>query len=369
MNGQKITFFLPGKKKYPVGGYKVVYEYANKFAMNNYSVNIIYTHTRIPKMHENIFFTIKRMLGFFYRFMCNDYKTKWFNLEKEVKEIFIPRFEDKYLKKYKDSFFVATAVSTAYELTEAKVIPGNHKYYLIQDFEMWRGKSKEYVLNSYKLPLKKIVISSWLEKQVISVGEKCTLIPNGFDFDYFKLINPIESRKPSVVAMLYHEDNRKRCSDSFNALWIVKQQISDLRVLIFGTSERPADLPSWYKYFQCPDKKTHNEIYNNAAIFVAASEQEGFALPPAESMICGCALCCTDIGGFHAYAKHNETALLSPVYDVYALATNILQLIRNDDLRIQMARNGNEYIKQFTWDNAFYTFKNLISSKKEISQL
>ena len=81
------------------------------------------------------------------------------------------------------------------------------------------------------------------------------------------------------------------------------------------------------------------------------------ALPPAEAMQCGCALVCTDIGGFALYAKDNETALINKVYDVEQMANNIESLIRDDDLRQKIAKTGNEFIKTFTWEKAYVSFK------------
>lgn len=182
------------------------------------------------------------------------------------------------------------------------------------------------------------------------------------DFDYFRMMNPIERRSAYEICMLYHDDDRKRCADSIAALKIVKEKIPELHVNIFGTPKRPDDLPDWFSYFQLPDKDTHNRIYNDSAIFVAASKAEGMALPPAEAMICGAALCCTDIDGFALYAIDGETALASAVYDVAALAKNIEKLICDNDLRIKIAKHGNEFIKQFTWEKAVEKFETVLKS-------
>ena len=103
---------------------------------------------------------------------------------------------------------------------------------------------------------------------------------------------------------------------------------------------------------------------NNAAIFVAASNKEGWALPPAESMQCGCALVCTDIGGFADYAKNGETALTSPVYDVQALADNILALIKDNGKRVKIAKAGNEYIQRFTMENSYRLMHDFVNRAK-----
>ena len=182
---------------------------------------------------------------------------------------------------------------------------------------------------------------------------------NGFDFNYFRLTNPIDSRSPYEVALLYHKDNRKRCVDALSALNIVKKNIPQLHVTLFGTPEQP-DLPEWCSYFRCPDKQTHNQIYNNASIFVAASDYEGFGLTVGESMICGCAVACTDNGGFSCMVHHNQTGLLSPIYDTKTLAENIIKLINDHELRIRLAKAGNEYIRQFTWERAYSQFKEIL---------
>lgn len=358
----KIAFFLPGREKHPVGGYKVVYEYANRFAQAGYDVAIIYPY--LPMDDKNVrlnpLFRFKRWVGFYYRRWRGHYKAaQWFNLDNRIQKVFVFKFATRSVKVFSQYKVVATALRTAYELAEVKSIPEKNKYYFIQDFEAW-GVSDDVVYASYQLPLQKITIAPWLQERIQKVGQNAFLIPNGFDFDYFKVTHPIENRCSTELALLYHNDDRKRCVDSMAALEIVKKQIPKLHVTMFGTPEKPDNLPEWYTYHQCPDKKTHNEIYNNAAIFVAASKAEGMALPPAEAMICGAALCCTDIGGFALYAIQEKTALLSPVCNPELLAKNIITLVQNNDLRIRLAKAGNEYIKQFTWEKAFNLFRNAI---------
>ena len=42
---KNITFLLPSHGRRPTGGYKVVYEYANRLSANGYTVNIVYPAT------------------------------------------------------------------------------------------------------------------------------------------------------------------------------------------------------------------------------------------------------------------------------------------------------------------------------------
>ena len=52
------------------------------------------------------------------------------------------------------------------------------------------------------------------------------------------------------------------------------------------------------------------------------------------------------------YAEHNVTAILSPPQNPLALAKNLLLLLEDDELRIRLAKKGQEHINQFTWENS-----------------
>lgn len=343
----KILFILPGIMRKPVGGAKIVYEYANRFASENNEVAILYLYQK--KIRGIPLFIVK---------LLKLHKPAWFPLhniklfvEKEASESLLAKYEK----------IICTSVETAYELDAKKSVQNSKKYYFIQDFEAWGNNSEEYVYESYTFPMKKIVIAPWLLDKVKKMNETATLVPNGFDFEYFKLLTPIESRSPYEVAMLYHLDDRKRCCDSITALKLVKSKIPQLHVTMFGTPEKP-DVPESFEYFQMPDKETHNNIYNKASIFIAASAQEGFGLTVGEAMICGCAVACTDNGGFSMMVKNNETGLLSPIYDTEKLAENIVMLIENDSLRMRLAKAGNEFIQQFTWERSFRLMKSFLNN-------
>lgn len=367
---KKIAFILPGRGLKPIGGFKIAYQYADYFAEIGYEVHLIYNYTNIFSFNSKSYSLIYKMrvfLGFCLRkILCKLELSNWFNFKNEIHKDILFCYKPFFFKKYKNyDVIFATAVETAYVLNDLGYIPNKKKFYLIQDFENWKGNTDSFVYNSYKFPITKIVISKWLQERVKKTGNSATIIPNGLDFDYFKLTNPIENRKSIEVSMLYHLDDRKRCCDSISALEIVKKQIPDLHVTMFGVPQKPDNLPDWYSYYQTPDKKTHNFIYNNSAIFLAASEKEGWALPPAEAMQCGAALVCTDIGGFADYAISNKTALISPVYDINALAQNLIRLIKNNELRIKLAKTGYKFIQQFTTESANLKIKTLVEKTIE----
>ena len=136
---------------------------------------------------------------------------------------------------------------------------------------------------------------------------------------------------------------------------------------LFGVYAKPINLPDWYVYFQMPDKDTLNRIYNEAAIYVGASHTEGWGLTVGEAMQCGCAVACTNNGGYVVLAHHEETALVSPVKDVDALAKNIIRLLEDQELRFRLAENGNRNVKQYTWERSYKRLRNILLKRGMVS--
>jgi glycosyltransferase involved in cell wall biosynthesis len=92
-------------------------------------------------------------------------------------------------------------------------------------------------------------------------------------------------------------------------------------------------------------------------VFVTASHYEGWGLPGAEAMACGAALVSTDHGGVRAYAEHGVTALISPIRRPDMLAEHVELLLRNPGLRVRIAEQGAEAVRQFTWERAVSSFE------------
>ncbi|MDR1848094.1 MAG: glycosyltransferase family 4 protein [Bacteroidales bacterium] len=358
---KKIAFLMPYAGKRPVGGFKVVYEYANRLVKDNYDVSVIYPASLLFK-ERSLGIKLRSLIRFVYYILTGDYKCKsWFVLDNRVKEKIVWCLSERFVPKA--DIFICTAVETSEYLARYKNVPYSNKFYLIQHFEAWFF-SEQRVNNSYHLPLRKIVIAEWLEDIVKSAGEDCTLIHNGFDFNFFTQTIPPSRKDKYRVAMLYHILEWKGCDDAFKALDLVKAKHPALCVNIFGFPRRPKTLPDWYDYYQMPDKSTLVRIYNESAIFISASHGEGFSLTPPEAMMCGLALAVTDIGGFTVVCKQDKTALLSPVHCPELLAANINKLIEDDALRIRLAETAHTFIQSFTWENAYQKFLMLIKDTK-----
>lgn len=356
---KNICFVLPGFSYRAIGGYKIVYEYANRLTEFGYDITIFYPLFYFSnKKSESLIHILKKTLGYLPFKIFGLYKVRWFRLNKKIREKFYFSYNREKLLKY--DVLIATHISTAFALHNLHLDEVKICIYLIQDFEKWGIYSETDIFESYRFPMKKICIAPWLLEKVKSVGEDAVLIYDGLDFSYFSLTNPIENRNPCEISLMYHIRPEKRFEDSLKALQIVHQKMPQIHVLVFGVFENPKKLPEYFTYHKNPSKKEINEIYNNSAIYVAASSSEGFGLTVAEAMICGCAVACTDNGGFSSMVTNGKTGLLSPIYDCKALAENIIKLISDNELRINLAKKGSESIKKFSWENAVEKFVKIV---------
>ena len=358
---KRILFLLPSIGVKPIGGFKVIYEYANRLVADGFEVSIVYPAYCL-RMGQSLLLAFLRRSKAVWRYVLNcitkGYACSWFKLDPRVKEVWTWSLAERFVPKA--DICIASSINTSVYVNRYKHISNENKFYFIQGFENWNGITANQVMETYHYPMNKIVIAHWLEAIVHKVGERCTVIPDGFDFTYFRKIVDIESRDRFMVCMLYHRAEVKGCADGLAALDLVKKKYPALQVNMFGTSPRPEQLPEWYHYYQTPDEETHNRLYNEASIFVGTSRMEGWGLTIGEAMICGCAVACTDNLGYLEMAIPDVTALVSPVRDVDALAVNILRLIENEQLRYQIAEAGNRNIRQFSLEDSYKKLKNLL---------
>jgi len=335
----KINFILPGLSSKPGGGTKIMYEYANRFAEKGYEVTIIHSIKRPFKRAR----TPLWLRHFLLRLKKNQ---TWF--------LFSSRIETKLVKEITDHDVpdADVVISTWWQMTYAVAQLSDkkgRKFNLIQDYEIWTGQ-EERVRKSYSLGIQNVVIAKYLATLVQEItGHVPIHIPNAIDTNVFNLETPIDQRNPYSVIMLYSEEARKGSLYGIEALLKVKEKCPLLSVTLFSTFRRPPSLPAWIVFQHRPTNLP--ELYNQNAIFISPSLGEGWALPPAEAMACGCAVVCTDIGGHHDYAIPNETAILVEPKTTNSITESILKLIDEQDFRKNIALRAHQNItSQFSWD-------------------
>ena len=344
MSKLTINIILPFPVTKPVGGGKIMYEYANRLQQNGHCVSIFHSIKRpfkksgTPLWFKQLVFALRRVA-----------RPKWFNLNNEIKSVIVPAIIDKYIPDAE--IILSTWWQMTYAVSELSLSKGK-KFNLIQGYEIWAGH-KEKVDASFSLPVNHIVIAQYLQKLISEINGEVepVYIPNAIDITkFFVEIEPAR-RNPYTVIMLYSEESHKDSATAIKVLTEVQKKIPALQVQLFGVQPEPKELPVFFNYKQKPDNL--RTLYNQSAIFFSSSLTEGWALPPAEAMACGCAVVCTDIGGHRDYAVHEKSALLVQPAQISDMVEKLSRLITDNELRLQIAAAGNNLmITTFNWDQS-----------------
>ena len=340
----KITFLTPHVNI--SGGIKIILEYAGRLAKRGHEVTVICPQPTFAEM---------RIKGrgiptiFPKRLFMNVLKRKlhWIDVAANIK--YVPSWEEMHIPD--GDVVIATAWQTAPYVKDYSSEKGR-KFYLIQHYETLyhAHNNKKKADETYRYPLRKIVVSTWLKETMKEkFNAEALLIVNPVDLTQFYPTRDKYNNKKRIC-MLHHFYDWKGVNDGIKAFEIAKKKCPDIQLVMFGAHSKKGCFG--YEFYYSPWGDRLKDIYNSCDIFLCPSWKEGFGLTSAEAMACKCALVTTNNGGCSDYAIHGKTALVSPPRKPKKLADNLINLLENEALLNSVAKNGYEYIRQFTWDKA-----------------
>ncbi|MGE4157744.1 MAG: glycosyltransferase family 4 protein [Planctomycetota bacterium] len=224
---------------------------------------------------------------------------------------------------------------------------GKGLYYIQHHEAMWDGG--EEAAATYKLPLKQVVISSWLQTTMKQVyGQESTVLVTPVDEALFQEVNPRPDR-PQRVLLLHHTFDWKGFPEGVAAIEEVRRTHPRLQPVVLAGRERPAGLPAGYEVHFQPGPKELRQLYAGCGIFLCSSWHEGLGMPAMEAMATGALLVTTDTGGSRDYAIQGQTAWVSLPRDPKGLARGLAQGLERWDELEPMRHKGQAKIREFQW--------------------
>ena len=257
---------------------------------------------------------------------------------------------------------VATAWQTA-EFSASLPVSKGEKFYFIQHHESLWTKDKIKAQKTYQLPLKKMVISTWL-KEIMKTDYKQeaeVLITPVNEKLFYKEINNEQTNYR--VCTMHHDYDWKGYRDGIKAVKKVRAENCKIELVVFGEKHQdPTPLYNEagfkFEYHYRPTGDTLRKIYSSCGTFLCSSWYEGLGMPAMEAMMCGAALVTTDTGGSRDYALNEETALVSTPKNPDMLAKNLIRILTDNPFRVGLAEKGYQKIINFSWDtNCEYLIK------------
>lgn len=328
-----ISFVLPFYAKEPVGGVKVVYEYANYLAEKGHQV---YLYMLRGKTLENVMLP-ENLKNCLVKLIIAHRRVSWFSFDKRVHRVSINVIDNAEIKDA--DVVIATSVETALPIANLNQRKGK-KFYFIQDFENWTYSDEE-VCHTYGLGMTNIVVADWLKQIVDKYSlNPSILISNSINTKIFKVSSSPESRSPHSIAFHYRKESYKGAQYAIETVRMLYSKYNDLKVYVVSTNNPPDDLPECCVFLKNLSPKEVAEVNNRARVFICSSLEEGFGLPGLEAMACGCVLASSKYRGVLEYAVDGKNALLSPIKDSKAMVDNIVEVFDNSKLRNRLIEGG-----------------------------
>jgi glycosyltransferase involved in cell wall biosynthesis len=236
------------------------------------------------------------------------------------------------------------------------------KFYLVQHYESLYHGAPDLVDATYRLPLEKIVISTWLReimRDKFGAGSELLVTPVERAL-FHRAEARVATPRPRVL-MLHHDYAWKGVADGVEAVRRVRAQVPSLRLVGFGVKP-PREHTSYDEFHADPPQDALAALYSGCDIYLCPSWDEGLGMPPMEAMACGAALVTYDNGGSRDYARDGETALVARRRDVDDLAARLLRMATDERLRARLAAAGQAFVTTaFDWDRAVARLEGLFS--------
>jgi len=285
----KITFIIP--RASTAGGIRVVAIYAKKLSDLGHEVSVISVMKK-GTIRQRLRSLIKERRRF-----SSKSNTVYFDKLKDVK------FEIKYILKNlkpnqipNSDVVIATWWETAKWVNDLPLSKGE-KLYLIQGYEVFPALPRDQVEDTYRSPLKKIVVSKWLQNIMAEkYGDlETTLIGNGVDTEHFQS-KEVDKKDDFVVGHLYSRALCKNSQRAIDAIQIARKKISGIKFIGFGSKSLNESENEFDEYFVTPEQNRIPEIYSSVNVWLFSSDEEGFGLPILEAMACGTPVIATRAG-------------------------------------------------------------------------
>jgi len=347
---KKINIVFPYNS---VGGaFRSTYEICNRLKKLGYDPVVYFPF--FPILGEKKFLSFKG-ISFLIRGLARSIirfnRISWFDNDFPVRVI--PLFKNLFIRDA--DFIIANHWQTAHPVYELSQTKGK-KYYFIRDVEQWADYFS-HELEAFKLNMKRLVVAPWIEdflRDELSL-ETEAVITNGFNFEKFAIEKKNFSDDDCTISMIFSNHPMKAPHDGISVLSRVKKAFPKTKVILFGFDPQPDsryEIDFEYEYVKRPVGNRLLEIYKKTDIFLCPSLQEGFHNPPSEAMAAKCCVVATNVGSVPYTIKSKENGFSVKPGDIGMMAKYISDLINNKNLRMKMANNGHDSIKNLTWSSS-----------------
>lgn len=261
---------------------------------------------------------------------------------------------------------IATWWRTAFFLNTMPPQKGK-KAYFVQGHEATFDSDQNYLAHgSYYLPLKKIVISQWLQDIMADTyGDRDVFkVTNSVDTTQFDASTRARNTCPTV-GFIFSRSQIKGADTALEALEQLKKMQPKLKVKAFGIDQpnAPLALPSFCDFTRFPKQEDIPSLYASCDVWLSASRSEGFGLPIMEAMACRTPVVSTSTGAAKDLITDDVNGYVVDVGDAKALATRMNDILAlSPEAWSSMSEAAYQQAHSRNWDTSAKEFETALKS-------
>ena len=253
------------------------------------------------------------------------------------------------------SFWYAVLVSQLCRVFNLKYLPILHGGNLPERLDNNPGVAKLIFNHSYK----NVAPSQYLMDAFAQRGfPNLVFIPNSIDLLDYSFLEARNVSQPKLLwvrsfASIY---NPKMAVDVLKALQV---HYPGAELCMVGP-DKDGSLEETRKYAEQQgvevtftgrlSKLAWLELSQNYNVFVNTTHFDNTPVSVIEAMALGIPVVTTNVGGIPFLLEHRKTALLVDDGAVIQMTEAVLELMRDEELRKVLVRNGREYVEGFDWE-------------------
>jgi len=334
----KVAFLLPNYSGHIVGSTLVYYHFALELARRGHAVDVF--HPALDRETTGLYARSRARLWALAKSLSS-HPVPWQDFPAGV----TPRFRASYRGLKLDHDAVVAFSWRGLEWLQDVRCRGRVYGYVVE-YETWaeaQGERRDRMERAYRsgppLLCSSVVVHEMLRKLGIPDVRPCV---HGIDRSTYSLRTPVENRDPAMVGCPVRSESVKSPEVLRETLALLRARHgSGVHLWGFGGPRPPEGIVDLLdEYMVHPSHQDLAAAHNRSSVFFVPSRKEGFGMPAAEAMSCGCALASVDNGGVRTFAAHDRDCLLVPPDDPSALADSVSRLLEDPDLRIRLARQA-----------------------------
>ncbi|MEM6312932.1 MAG: glycosyltransferase family 4 protein, partial [Planctomycetota bacterium] len=258
---------------------------------------------------------------------------------------------------------IGTWWETAVWMNDFPAAKGAKVHFIQHDetqFDHHEENYRERVEATWKLPLHRVVVASWLKDLAAArygVSD-VSVVPNGVDIDLFHA-PPRTKRWPTRVGMMYASSHFKGIDITLEAVRLARQAFPKLQFVAFGAHQPMDELPVPHpaEYHVAPEQDKLREIYASCDAWLFGSRSEGFGLPVLEAMACRTPVIGTPTGIAPDVLGNGAGIFVKP-QDPLDMAKAIERVCRMQDAEWKrMSDKSYAIARKHTWPRSYDAFE------------